>query len=87
MIRERSLSKPKRHERSEVLSFPFGSDGDLNVAVNKTENFSCGERYLVMDDVVALFPQVKDDGLNRDTTKSDGWKSLRSSDPRKKFSP
>ena len=50
--------------RGKVLSSLFGSDDGPNVTVNKEENYSCGERYLVVVDIITLLPQMKDDGLN-----------------------
>ena len=62
-ICEDQLSQPTRHERGKVLLLSLCSDDGPNVTVNKTEDYSCGKGNLVMNDVITLFPQMKNDGL------------------------
>ena len=70
---QRSLSKPTRHKRTEVLSFLLGSDYSPDVSVDRPEDLSCGEGDLVINDVIALLPQMKNSSLGSEYTKDYQW--------------
>ncbi|XP_048615122.1 uncharacterized protein LOC106417969 [Brassica napus] len=65
-----SLSKPKRHKGAEMFPFLLGRDYSLDVFVDKPEYLSCGEGDFVVNDVIALLPQMKNNSLVSESTKN-----------------